>query len=88
MNLETAQAIALMACAEIMQADDLRDRFLAMSGLTGDMIRSQIEEPGFLVGVLSFLSAYEPDLLAIAQAINAPPEALVAALQTLQGPEV
>lgn len=54
------------------------DRLLALTGLTPDELRARAGEPALLCAVLGFLSAYEPDLVACAEAIDTTPAALVA----------
>jgi hypothetical protein len=41
-------------------------------------------EPAVLAAVLGFLEAYEPDLIACAEALGMPPQALVDAREALE----
>ncbi len=82
---ETSQAIALSACSYILGEDSLRDRFLALSGLSSDEIRLNIENTDFLVHFLEFLVMHEPDLIAFAEQASITPETAVKAWRSLGG---
>lgn len=58
---------------------DRAERFLALTGLTPDHLRSSLGEIGTLTAVLDFLCAYETDLVAAADALGVPPEELAGA---------
>jgi hypothetical protein len=60
-------------------------RFLAMSGIEAGEIRRAAAEPGFLAGVLSFLLAHEPSLMAFCEATGTNPPAVALALRALPG---
>ncbi|MBB3359804.1 hypothetical protein FHT60_003645 [Novosphingobium sp. BK486] len=71
-----------------MLADGQRaERFLALSGMTPETLRAGLGDPaaqaGVLGGVLDFLMAYEPDLVAAADALDISPQALAAAREKL-----
>ena len=69
-----------------MLADDARaERFLALTGLTPDSLRSALGERSLLAAVLRFLEAHEPDLITCAAAIGAAPVDLPAARRRLDG---
>ena len=57
---------------------------LALTGLSGDELRARAAEPAVLAAVLAFLEAYEPDLIACADALDLPPAALVQAREALE----
>jgi len=61
----------------------LLGRFLAVSGLGPDTLRTAAENPGFLIGVLEFLMADEPSLLAFAENRRLRPTMIAAARYTL-----
>jgi hypothetical protein len=66
-------------------ADDKRaERLLSLTGLTPEGLRGSITEPGTQAAILSFLEAYEPDLIACAEVIGVSPSALVHARQELE----
>lgn len=63
-----------------MLADQERaERLLALTGLTPEILRDQLTERGTLAAVLDYLAGHEPDLVLAADALNVPPERLVAA---------
>ena len=82
---EDAETLALQAFVFIVADEVLRDRFVALSGIMPEEIKSEIANTSFLVAVLSFLVDHEPDLMKTAQAIGQPPECLVAAWHVLGG---
>lgn len=68
-----------MALAFILETDQMRERFLSLSGLSGADLRTMAPEAAFQIGVLDFLLGHEPDLLAFAQARNLAPESIAVA---------
>jgi hypothetical protein len=78
-TLEEAQTIALKAIAFIAGDEDLLPRFVALTGCGADDIRQRIDDPAFLGGVLDFVLADEPTLLAFAEAEELSPETPMAA---------
>ena len=76
---EDAQAVALKAVAFIAADDDLLPRFIALSGCDLDDIRQRIGDLAFLSGVLDFILADEPTLLAFVAAAELTPETPMAA---------
>ena len=87
MTPENAQAIALQAAAFIFAEDQLRDRFLALSGTGAEDIRARIEDRDFLASLLEFLIGHEPDVLAFAGAAGEKPEHVISAWRALGGGE-
>ena len=63
--------------------DDRAERFLSLTGLGPDDLRSRLTEPAVLGAVLEFLANHESDLVAAAEALDIRPEALVAAQEKL-----
>jgi hypothetical protein len=59
-------------------------RFLDLTGLTPDALRSAIGEPATHRAVLDFLCAHEPDLVAAGEALNLEPKNLAAARERLE----
>lgn len=55
------------------------ERFLAVTGLDADGLRTAIGEPATHLAVLDFLCAHEPDLIAAAEALGMRPAELAAA---------
>lgn len=60
------------------------ERLLSLTGLTPEGLRASVTERGTQAAILSFLEAYEPDLIACAAVIGVSPAALVAARQELE----
>ena len=76
--------MALRALAWTLAEQARADRMLALTGLFGDDLRARATEPAVLAAVLGFLEAYEPDLLACAEALEVKPADLVAAREALE----
>lgn len=79
-----AETIGLTALAATLSDERRAQRFLALTGLSPDGIRERIGERSLLAACLSFLEAHEPDLVAVAQAIEVKPAALLAARVELE----
>lgn len=73
-----AEALALAALAATLSDDRRAERFLGLTGLSPEGIRERVGERSLLAACLSFLEAYEPDLIAVAAALGVKPEALIA----------
>lgn len=80
---EDAQALAVQALAFIAADPQLLPRFLALTGIEPAGIRSAAREPGFMAGVLHFILAHEPTLLAFAASAETRPAAVGDALRAL-----
>ena len=80
----TALALALAALGWTVSDANRARRLLDMTGLTPADLRARVGEASVLAAVLGFLEAYEPDLLACAEAIGAQPAALVTARAKLE----
>ncbi len=83
MDRDEAEAVAVAALAFVAADADLLPRFLALSGIEAAEIRRAAQEPGFLAGVLQFVAAHEPTLLAFSEATGTPPEAVGRAMRAL-----
>ena len=70
--------MALGALAWILSDTPRAERFLALTGLTPDLLRAAIGEPETHRAVLDFLCAHEPDLVAAAESLGIEPAALAA----------
>jgi hypothetical protein len=77
-------ATGLLALAWAVSDQARADRMLALTGLDGDDLRDRAMEPAVLAAALGFLEAYEPDLIACAEALDLPPQALVDAREALE----
>ena len=85
MNSDQATALGLSALAWTLADDARAERLVALTGLAPADLRARLGEPGVLAATLGFLEGHEPDLVACADALEQPPEALVAARQLLDG---
>jgi hypothetical protein len=79
-----AETLALAALAATLSDERRAIRFLELTGLDADELRARAGERSLLAAVLAFLEAHEPDLLAVAQAIETKPEKLIAARVELE----
>ena len=73
------QALALHALAIAISDERRARRFLDLTGIGTDELRAQAADPVLLAALIRFLEAHEPDLVAVAEAMNISPNALVAA---------
>lgn len=80
---EDAEALAVSALAFVAGDPVLLPRFLALTGIEAPAIRQAAREPGFLAGVLRFVLAHEPTLLAFADHAGVNPASVGAALAAL-----
>lgn len=76
--------LALRALGWTLGDDRRAERLLSLTGLSPDDLRAHADEPATLAALLGFLASHEPDLIACATAIDATPEALVAAQRELE----
>ena len=72
-----AHTLALNALVWVLHEPERADRFLALTGLQGDDIRSRINDPALLDAVIGFLEAHEPDLVACAATLDVAPGVLL-----------
>ena len=79
-----ATVLALRALAATLGDERLAQRFLSLSGIDPPELRQRAAEPAVLAALLRFLEQHEPDLLTVAEAIEAEPRALVAARHELE----
>ena len=79
-----AEALGLAALAATLADDRRARRFLDLTGLDVDDLRARAGERSLLAETLAFLENHEPDLVAVAEAIGATPQALVIARSELE----
>ena len=79
-----AEALGLAALAATLADDRRARRFLDLTGLDIDDLRARAGERSLLAETLAFLENHEPDLVAVAEAIGATPQALVIARSELE----
>ena len=77
-SVKDPQWAALSALAWILSDTVRADRFLAMTGLDPAGLRASVAQPATHLAVLDFLCAYEPDLVAAAEALGLSPGELAA----------
>ncbi len=77
-------AVALSALAATLTDERRAERFLSITGLSPDRIRTALDDRHTLAACLAFLESHEPDLLAVAEAIGERPETLIAARTELE----
>ena len=75
-----AEALARAALAATLTAERRARRFLDLTGLEVDELRSRAVsgDRTLLAATLAFLESHEPDLVAVAESIGAAPATLVA----------
>ena len=79
----SAETIALEALAFVVANDDEISRFLALSGLSVDTLRSSAGTPETMRAVLEYVMGHEPTAKAFAQSQGYRPEELAAAAHRL-----
>lgn len=77
------EVIALQALAWIVSDDSRGERLLALTGMDAGQLRARADDPAIWGAVFDFLAAHEPDLIACAEAIGLPPEALMRAAREI-----
>jgi hypothetical protein len=83
-NPADAATLALSALAWTLGEPRRAERLLALTGLDADELRARAAEPALLAALLGFLEQHEPDLMACADALDVPPEALIRAHRELE----
>lgn len=86
-SAEDAEAMAIQILSWLISQPDLMSRFLALSGIEASAIRQAAAEPGFLAGVIGFVMAHEPTLLAFCAENDINAERVAACHARLAGPE-
>ncbi len=84
---EEAENVALGAFSYITSNEEALSRFLAVSGLRPDTIRSAAAAPGFFAAILDYVASDEPLLIALAKEMNTKPERIMEAHWTLSPSE-
>jgi len=79
-----ASGMAFQALAWALMDESRAERLLSLTGLTPEGLRTSIAERGTQAAILTFLEAYEPDLLACAACIGVSPALLVKAREELE----
>jgi hypothetical protein len=82
---EDAESLAVQALTYLAGDPDRLGRFLAVSGLGADQVRLAAGEPGFLAGVLEYVSSEESLLLDFAEDVQIDPVEVGRAQTLLSG---
>jgi hypothetical protein len=82
---EAAESLAIQALTYLAGEPERLGRFLALSGLGPEQVRLAAIEPGFLAGVLEYLSADESLLLGFADHARVEPAEIARAQAALSG---
>lgn len=82
-NQDKAEAVAIQALAFVAESETLLPRFLQLTGIEASSIRDAAREPGFLAGVLQFIAAHEPTLLAFCDHGGTEPRHVLEAMHAL-----
>jgi hypothetical protein len=80
-----AEQLAIQALAFLASDGQELGRFLALTGIEPGEIRAAAQQPGFLAGVLEYICAHEPLLLAFARAEGLEPPRVERALEAIFG---
>ncbi len=82
---EAAESLAIQALTYLAGEPDRLGRFLALCGLGPEQVRLAAIEPGFLAGVLEYLSSDEALLLGFADHARVDPAEIARAQAALSG---
>jgi len=77
-------ALALAALAATLSDERRAQRFLDLTGIGTEELRSRIDDPALLAALLRFLEAHEPDLISVAEELGCKPQDLVEARRELE----
>jgi len=77
-------ALALSALAATLGEARRAQRFVELTGIGTEELRSRAGDPTLLAALIRFLEAHEPDLLAVAEELGVGPELLVEARRELE----
>ncbi|MER0239182.1 DUF3572 domain-containing protein [Fulvimarina sp. MAC8] len=84
-DIATPETIAIDGLSFIASDDKLFTRFCGITGLSAGEMRAAASEPGFLAGVLDFILAHEPTLMAFSDHSGHAPQTIDAAARKLPG---
>ena len=76
--------LALGALAVTLGVERRAQRFVDLTGIGTDELRSRLDDPSLLAALLRFLEAHEPDLLSVAGELGVEPSQLVQARRQLE----
>jgi len=76
--------LALAALAATLGCERRAQRFIDLTGIGTDELRTRVAEPALLAALLRFLEAHEPDLVSVSAELGVNPEDLVGARRGLE----
>ena len=82
---DAARELAIVALSFIASETEELSRFLALTGIDPGAVRIAAEEPGFLAGVLAYISGNERTLATFAAHAGVAPEQIEKARRLLAG---
>jgi hypothetical protein len=82
---ERAEKLAIRALSYLAADPEQLGRFLALSGLGPETLRTASRDPHFLAGVLDFVAGDERLLIAFADEVESKPQDLMQARTVLSG---
>ena len=82
-NSQRSATLALAAIGWLLQDTERAERYLSLTGLDPDSLRTGLGSDAVLASALDFLANHEPDLLRAAEALAVTPEELAAARKNL-----
>ena len=85
MDDEQAKIVALQALTYLVGEQQVLQRFIDLSGVDLSDLRSRVDDPGMLAGVLEFFLGFEPQLLEMCEATGLSAEAPAQARSCLLG---
>jgi hypothetical protein len=77
-------ALALSALATTLGDARRAQRFVDLTGIGTEELRSRAAEPALLAALIRFLEAHEPDLVAVSEELGVAPDVLVKARRELE----
>lgn len=80
-----ASDVAAKALRFLASDQELMSRFFALTGVEPSEVRQAADNPGFLVGVLDFVLAHEPTMIALMAAEDLQAEQIANAREVLNG---
>jgi hypothetical protein len=83
-TVNDVRTLALRALGWVLSDDARANRFLALTGLTPEDLRSRLDSPELQRAVFDFLAAYEPDLIAAAEALGVEPAQFAAPIESFE----
>ncbi len=86
LNADDAETIAIRALGFLASEPERLGRFLAVTGLGPENLRSAARDPRFLASVLDHVAGDESLLVALAGALSLPPETVAQANLVLNPP--